>query len=329
MKQMIYILLLITAGTLCSCSTSRMDQTEPRQVFDEFWTWVDENYIYFEEKAVDWDSVYQVYAEDVELIGTDEELFALMEQALLTLKDSHNRLESPFRRAKTHPFTEGYEVHFSDALVSERYLSDSLGSQGNLSWGLLQDSIGYIYLSDFTRYSAFRSVMEDMASREVSKLIVDVRSNGGGDSNAVPALLSVLVEEETLLGSYIEKSGPARDHVTAPIAERAYPDPDFHFSIPVVVLINRGSYSATSYFAAMIKGLPGVTIMGQRTGGGGGGNLGYQLSNGWLVAVSVSDFLDKEGQSIEPGVLPDVWVENTAADITAGRDRMLERAIGQ
>jgi C-terminal processing protease CtpA/Prc len=325
--RILCILLIATLCTACASTQSEANQ-DASALFLEFWNWVDENYIYFDEKDVDWIAVYNAYSAMISNNNTtDEELFSAMEGALLELRDSHNRLESPQKRALTHPFRQGYEIHFDDRLIKDTYVTDSLGSQGNLYWGTIQDSIGYIYLRDFNRYGAFRSIFEQMAALEVSKVIIDVRNNSGGDSNAIPDLLGILVTEETTLGSYIEKAGPAHDDVSDLLPIKAYPDPTFHFDIPVNVLINRGSYSATSYFAAMMKGLPNVKLVGQITGGGGGGNLGYQLSNGWLVAVSVSDFIDKTGASIEPGVEPDITIENTAADIATGRDVMLEVAM--
>ena len=77
----------------------------------------------------------------------------------------------------------------------------------------------------------------------------------------------------------------------------------------------------------MAKAVSNVTVVGQITGGGGGGTAGYELSNGWLVSVSVSEFVDTDGKSIESGVEPDVFIENTKEDIEEGRDRMLEAAL--
>ena len=79
--------------------------------------------------------------------------------------------------------------------------------------------------------------------------------------------------------------------------------------------------------AAMVKGIDNVQVFGQVTGGGGGGNYGHQLSNSWLLAVSASDFVDKEGQSIELGVEPDIEIINSEADIEAGKDIILKRAF--
>ena len=61
--------------------------------------------------------------------------------------------------------------------------------------------------------------------------------------------------------------------------------------------------------AAIYRAITGVTLVGQVTGGCGGGNSGYQISNGRIMGISVSDFLDQDSKSIEAGVDPDVIVE--------------------
>lgn len=325
MKNFLIILLIIQTFTSCSQPKSQADFAQ--EIFLEFWTWVDHNYIYFKEKEVDWDQVKSQYLDLIQDDTTEDELFALMGDALRTLKDSHNRLERIEGRSPVYNFKEGFEIYFDLNLVKSNYVKDSLGVSGNLYWAMLDQNVGYVSLSEFTRYNAFLSILKAMKEKEVSKLVIDMRSNGGGDSDDVPTLLGALVTERTALGGYIEKSGPGHDDKTDPIFVYADPMSDFYFDIPIVVLVNRGSYSATSYFTAMMKGLENVTIMGQVTGGGGGGNLGYQLSNGWLVAVSVSDFIDKEGMSIEPGVMPDVTIENTLENWENGKDVMLENAI--
>jgi len=322
---MIYI--FITLAFTISCSQNIDNDNSPSEIYEEFWTWVDQNYIYFDLKEVDWEEVKIKNAALINENTTEDDLFQIMESSLLELRDGHNRLQRKGQSARNHNFKEGYEIHFDLDVIKQEYVVDSLGADGYLYWAMLEDEVGYVNLSDFNRYRAFRSVFEQMHARSVSKLIIDMRSNGGGDSNAVPELLSVLVKEKTALGAYTEKSGPEHNDVTTPIRIFSEPDPDFYFDIPVVVLIDRGSYSATSYFAAMIKGLDNVTLIGQVTGGGGGGNSGFQFSNGWLIAVSVSDFYDKNGVSIEAGVEPDIYIENTKEDIDNGVDKMLETAI--
>lgn len=323
-----YTFLIISLFVILSgCSNTTEEKSSAELLFDEFWTFVDENYIYFELKEVNWDEVYSRYSNLISEVTTEEELFTLMESALLELKDNHNRLVKSDRRAKTYDFKKGYSIYHSLEIIEKNYYKTVLGKSGNMEWALLQNNVGYLSFPDFNNVQPLRSVFVNMNEKKVDKFIIDVRGNGGGDSNSIPDLLSILAKEKTLIGSYIEKSGPKHNEVTEWLKIYATPDNDLQFDVPIVVLTDRASYSATSYFAAMIGSFDSVTLMGQITGGGGGGNLGYQLSNGWLVAVSVSDFLDAEGESIENGVIPDVEVSNTLEDIQNGKDVMLERAM--
>lgn len=299
----------------------------PVTLFNEFREFVDHNYIYFQAKNINNDEMFEKYSRRVSTQTTEDELFAIMDSVVLELKDAHSIIVKPKKVGTQYDYKKGYQIHFDEKLIKSSYVKDSIGTSGNLYWAMLDHNIGYVYLPKFNDFEAFKGVFRAMKARGVKKLIIDVRNNGGGNSNPVPKLLGVLVDKKTLLGSYIEKTGPEINDITKPIGVYATPDADFRFDIPVVVLINRTCYSATSYFAAMVKGLPGVTLMGQVTGGGAGGHLGYQLSNGWQIRVSVSDFLDKDGVSAELGVVPDIAIENTKEDIQNGRDKMLEKAI--
>jgi len=322
------VLIIISFLVLSIFSSFTQSTTwNARELFDEFWTFVDKNYIYFDAKKVDWDAVYQKYNSNINAQTTEDDLFAIMDAAVVELKDAHSLLVKPKKVGTQYDFRSGYDIHFDPNLIKNKYIKDSLGQEGNLFWAMLDDNIGYIFLPKFNDFEAFEKILRWMKIAKVKKLIIDVRNNGGGDSNPVPRLLGTMVQQKSLLGSYVEKNGPAHDDIVKPIPMYAHPRPDFHFDIPIVVLINRGCYSATTYFAAMIKGLPNVTLVGQVTGGGAGGHLGYQLSNGWQVRVSVSDFFDKNGQSAEVGVSLDVSITNTLDDIKNGRDIMLEKSM--
>lgn len=319
-----FLLIIFAIFTLLiGCAQEINNNTE---LYEEFWTYVDDNYIYFEEKQVDWNQVREQYLPTLHDLSTKEDLFAAMENSLLTLRDNHNRLKAPFQYGRTYDYTEGFEVHFSKDLVENSYIDGDFEEEDDLYYGYV-DNVLYIYLAEMKYNRSLRNLIRRLYKPELKGLILDIRGNGGGNSNGVPDLLGDFVEEKTQLGAYIEKSGPGHEDQTIPLPVYAEPSGDFYVEKPVVVLTDRGSYSASSYFAAMFKGLSQVTLVGQVTGGGGGGNSGFQLSNGWLVAVSVSDFIDKEEKTIENGVEPDIAIENTAEDIANGKDAMLERAL--
>ncbi len=318
--------LFIALLLVCSSSLAQK-KSGAIAMYNEFWNWVDKNYIYFDAKKVDWKAVYQKYAPTISDSTSEEELFKAMDQSILALKDSHSVISKQDKTGSFYNYKAGYEIHDDFKIVKKNYIVDSLSGSKIMFSGLLKGNIGYIRLANFSLTPDFYKALRNLKALKVEKIIIDIRSNGGGNSNPVPALLSQFVTERLALGAYIEKTGPGRNDVTKPILIYTEPKSNDTWNVPIVVLINRVSYSASSYFAGMVKGLPNMKLVGQTTGGGAGGHLGYQLSNGWLIRVSVSDFIDKDKRSIELGVEPDIYIENTKEDIKAGLDKMLEKAM--
>ena len=321
--KIIYALAALFLLSLPSCEQEIVNN--PNEVFDDFWTFVDENYIFMEDKNINWDSVYRVYQPLAAQSSSEQQLFDVCSNALLELKDGHSSLQSEFANSPIYDYREGYDIHFSFDVVESSYLSSPSERNGSLYYSKI-GSVGYVYFERMNRYGSFNNIVSQMIDEGITGLIIDLRDNGGGDSNPVPKMLSEYVNESTLLGSYIEKPGPGRRDVTQPLPVFANPGNE-PIDIPIVALINRNGYSATSYFSAMLSALPNVRLVGQKTGGGAGGNYGYQLINGWIIKVSVSDFLDYNNETIELGVDPDVLIENTESDILSNQDKMLEKAI--
>lgn len=323
------VLFSIIAILLSSCSKEIMVSSEqnPKALYEEFWNHVNDNYIFFDEKNVDWNEVHKTYSPTITEDTSEEELLQAMENSLLELRDGHNVIRTPFRESKVYNFREGYEIHYSPELVESKYIDGELASEKSFQYGNIDNQTIYIQVPKMEYIYDLQKLIRRLINDETKNLIIDVRSNGGGNSNPVPELLGDFVTKKTLLGSYIEKSGPNREDETAPIPIHALPSADYHFDIQVFLLINRGGFSATSYFAGMVNDLPNFTLVGQVTGGGGSGNAGFELSNGWALAISVSDFIDSKGVTIENGVQPEIAIENTATDIQNGRDRMLEKVL--
>ena len=327
MKNLILLSIISILLSSCSKEITISSEHHPTALYDEFWNHVNDNYIYFDEKEVDWNEVYKSYSPTINANTSEEELLQAMENSLLELRDGHNLLRTPFRQSKVYNFRAGYEIHFSPELVENKYINGKLSTEKSFKYGNIDDKTIYIQVPKMEYIYSLRKLIRRLVNDETKNLIIDVRNNGGGNSNPVPELLGDFVTEKTLLGSYIEKSGPRREDETAPIPIYAIPSAEYHFDIQVFVLINRGGFSATSYWAGMVDDLPNFTLVGQITGGGGGGNAGFELSNGWALAVSVSDFIDAKGKTIELGVSPDIAIENSESDILNGRDLMLDKVL--
>lgn len=327
MKYIVYFFSFVFLCSSCAQSNFISEDYDPLFIFDEFWNHVDQNYIYFDEKEVDWNEVYSTYAPTLNENSTQEELLVAIENSMFTLKDAHNIIRTPLRNGLHYDYDQGYEIHFSESLIENTYVKNEFQTQDIIKYGLIDDQTLYIYLPEMQYIYTLRNLLRQEIGDQITSVILDVRNNRGGNSNPVPQMLGDFVKEKTYLGAYIEKSGPKREDETLPIPVYAEPSDEFFFDVDVFVLTNRTCFSATSYLAAMCKGLSNFTLVGQVTGGGGGGNAGFELSNGWSIAISVSDFIDKEGRSIELGVEPNEEIENAKEDIENGRDRMLEKVL--
>jgi len=128
------------------------------------------------------------------------------------------------------------------------------------------------------------------------------------------------------------KNGPAHDAFTEFEAVQISPPPDSpSWEKPFVVLTNRLSYSATNLLIALIRDLPQVEIVGDRTGGGGGIPTFTELTNGWSLRVSAHqlhtwDGVDPaNGVNVEAGLPPDIALDMDPLDLV--EDAILEAAL--
>jgi len=87
------------------------------------------------------------------------------------------------------------------------------------------------------------------------------------------------------------------------------------------------SYSATNDFVNRMKLAPHATIVGDKTGGGGGLPLSSELPNGWLVRFSASPMFNSNKQHTEWGIDPDVQDSIKKSDEIKGIDTIIERAV--
>ena len=157
-------------------------------------------------------------------------------------------------------------------------------------------------------------------------LIVDVRQNGGGLLTAAQRLASLFVNEPTVGGYICHKTGAGHQDFSAPEVIEIKPFEGLRWQKPVAVLTNRRTFSAANAFVMYLKGLPNVTVVGDRTGGGSGMPFSSELPNGWSLRFSACPLLDREMKHTESGILPDVKTDITPEDYARGTDTILETA---
>jgi carboxyl-terminal processing protease len=150
-------------------------------------------------------------------------------------------------------------------------------------------------------------------------LILDLRDNPGGLLDESIFVASQFVDEGIIT---IEKLKRDEEQVF-----EAQPG-GVALEVPLVVLVNRGSASASEIVAGAIQESGRGTVLGEQTFGKGTVQIPHALSNGSELRVTIAEWLTPSGKQINgEGIVPDVYVERTQEDFVEGLDPQLERAI--
>ena len=307
----------------------------PTQTFDYLWNQVDRQYAFFDIKQVDWQQVYNTYRPMVSDDISDDSLFNVMAAMLSTLNDGHTNLSTPFDRSYSDSVYRKklWRKNINEQVVSLHYLhiaDDRYHRTGGFSHHALRDGkIGYLHYSSFeNRVDSATLAYLTQCYAHADGLVLDLRQNGGGYILHINEMLKLLPNHGQLLYRSQIKSGPAHDAFSAPrdICAPAQSTSYGNYTKPVVVMTDRGSYSATSFFALCCKQYDNVTLVGDTTGGGLGLPNGGQLPNGWTYRFSISRNLSPDGKNYENGVPPDHVVMLDPAATAAGKDNVIEYA---
>lgn len=183
------------------------------------------------------------------------------------------------------------------------------------------DGLGYIHISEFTPRTAqeFDAALRDVTSKGATGIILDVRNNLGGSLNAVISASDLLLDSGTIL---IQRNADGKE--TSYVAKQG----QLANGLPVVVLQNRFSASASEIIAAAIQENQRGTVVGEKSFGKGTVNTPKELPDGGVIFVTIAQWLTPNGALIDKvGVRPDIEILPTDEDIDARRDVQLFRAI--
>ncbi len=324
--------LFLGIGLCTSCITEEVEDDTCRGNFEALWRLLDEHYCFFDAKAqdygLDWNEVYRRYSPQVSEQMTRYQLFEVLANMLNELRDGHVNLYAAHNTARYGAWFDAYPMNYSDSLVN-RYLglTGDYALTGGLRYRRLDDNIGYVRCSTFENTFGDGNLHEVMRALALCDgLIVDVRSNGGGQLTAAQQLASLFLNEETLCGYMSHKTGTGHADFSTPEPVRLTPFTGLRWQKPVCLLTNRRTYSAANSFVMYLKGLPQVTVVGDVTGGGAGMPFSSELPGGWAVRFSACPMYDRDGQLTEMGIAPDVRVDISAADYARSVDTLLETA---
>lgn len=335
------LLILFTTSFIFSCEEAFLRQEHEDtavDVFNSLWTTVDENYAFFTAKNIDWDSVYTVSRPRIQNGMRKDSLFIVLSDMLATLRDGHVNLQAGFDLSRYWEWYLDYPQNFDFSIIERNYLGKDYRITGPF-YNRMIDSIGYIYYESFEKevnaslidyiVSLYSSRVSNNNDTTIVKgLIIDIRNNGGGRIKNAETIASRFAHEKKLVQYWQYKDGPGHDDFTEPIPRYIEPGGEHQYKGPVVVLTNRACYSATNFFAQIMKSLgDNIILMGDSTGGGGGLPINRELPNGWVYRFSSTVTKTVAGENIEFGIAPDIRVDMKKEDMDRGRDTILEAAL--
>ena len=185
---------------------------------------------------------------------------------------------------------------------------------------MLEGNIGWVRLSNFYSGSAdsFRQEVEALIDLGAQSLIVDVRGDPGGYVSELQKILDYLLPE-----------GPVFTQKPRWGFKSVYKSDADCVDLPMVVLVDRNSYSAAELLAAQIRESVGAPIVGEVTSGKGYSQVTFPLVNGGGVGLSTAAYCTVSGHSlIGEGIIPDVELSlPEGASIGGGDDIQLQAAL--
>ena len=198
---------------------------------------------------------------------------------------------------------------YSQVLVRGHFIVPTVSSR------LLKDSIAYVRIRSFTEETPmeFRKEFEQLRFHGMRKLIIDLRNNPGGSLHAVREVGKQLLPQGIFV-TIISRNGD-KDVIRLPGA------PD---AVPLVILINRNSASASEILASAVQDLEAGKIVGEKSYGKGTVQGVFSLSAHDGIRLTVAEYFSPKGHSINGrGVIPDIYLDNAVAT----EDQWLEAAM--
>ena len=191
-----------------------------------------------------------------------------------------------------------------------------------VDYRMLDNNIAYVALYSFNEQATaqLRAALKDLMAQKPAGLIFDLRDNGGGYLSTAIEVVSEFIPKGVVM--YEEYGDGTRDAYSAQRGGRAT-------EIPLVVLVNAGTASASEITAGAIQDLGRGKLVGVKTYGKGSVQNWIPLkTEKGGVRITIARWLTPKGTQIsDVGLTPDLIVEMTAEDYAAGKDPQLDAAV--
>lgn len=189
-----------------------------------------------------------------------------------------------------------------------------------VEYRMLENQIGYLSVSEFdsVTYDQYAEALEKLQQQGMEALVVDLRNNPGGNLQTVCDMLDLILPEGTIV--YTEDKDGNRNTATS--------DEEHQLDIPMAVLVNGNSASASEIYAGAVQDYGMGTIVGTQTYGKGVVQQIFDLGDGTSVKLTIAEYFTPDGRNINgEGITPDVEIEYEWDEADPEADNQLEKAL--
>lgn len=190
---------------------------------------------------------------------------------------------------------------------------------------MLENDIGYIHVTSFNAKTSdqFSAALDHIKSRRAKALIIDIRHNGGGLVSALKPMLNRLIPAAVVATT--ESADGARKTLIETDSEES-------LDIPIVVLVDGGTASASEIFAVALRDEQGARLIGTQTYGKAVIQSTYEFSDGSALTLPTATIIPSKSSPYNGvGLKPDFAVELpegiTFDQLTRESDTQLQKAL--
>lgn len=189
-----------------------------------------------------------------------------------------------------------------------------------VKYKVLENQIGYISISEFDSVTGdqFAKALKQLQKKNIKGLVVDLRNNPGGSLTTVCDILDSILPKGLIVYTK-DKNGKKEEYTS---------DEKHQLNLPMSVLVNGQSASASEIFAGAVQDYGKAEIVGTQTYGKGVVQNLFDLKDGTCVKLTTSEYFTPKGRNIDgKGITPDVKIEYKYNAKDPKADNQLDKAV--